>query len=113
MNTTIAPINIDATQAEYDAWHAALIARADDPTDELYMADVMDAVNVLAYAMSVARDRPELRAAVARHTPEAIVGAATLRGTFMGVTWLAKKLGLDGEQARDRMLALMMAGGAG
>lgn len=89
------------TQAEYDAWHVAYIARANDPDDPTHPVDVTDAITVFATAHEIAKAHPELADKLAEHTPEAVEMAGGELGIFMGVTRLANLIGLDPKEARQ------------
>lgn len=104
-------IPFNANQATYDAWYAALVARANDPADDLMMADVMDANNIFALAHELARRHPELLRSIAAVTPGAVNAAMSRLGTFMGARSFALTLGLDPAEGERTMHELMKATG--
>lgn len=103
-------IPLDADQATYDAWVAALTARANDPGDPLHMADVMDANNIYALAHELAKRHPDLRPTIAAVTPRAVELAMSELGTFAGARSLALTAGLPPEEGEATMLDLMRRG---
>jgi hypothetical protein len=103
----MARLELTADQVAYDAWYATLLARAEDPQDDFHMADLMDMNNVFATARTLAVRHPECAGALMKWTPEALERAGGELGTFMGVSWLAERVGLDPHEARDVVVELM------
>jgi len=101
---------LDADQDRYDEWLAAKMRRVNDPDDELMYVDVNDGILVYVVARTLAERHPDKLEALREHTPEAVEGAMTERGTFMGVEWLARQVGLDDKEARQTVLGVMTEG---
>jgi hypothetical protein len=100
-------IRFDADQATYDAWYAALVARANDPSDDLFMADVMDANMIFGLAHELGRLHPGLVPKLREHTPAAVDAAMTKLGLFMGARNLATLVGASPDEAQKLVFVLM------
>lgn len=96
-----------ADQATYDKWHEIQMERVNAPGNEFMMADLNDGIFVFMTARTLGQKYPEKLDAFIEHVPEAVENAMGELGMFMGVTALAKAVGLDGEEAREVGISLL------
>lgn len=93
-------------QAQYDAWYQFHLDRVSDPKDDFMFVDLNDGVMVFAAAHEILKKHPEKLELLREHTPTAVARAMDDLGIFMGVTYLAGKIGIDPEEARKAVFSL-------
>jgi hypothetical protein len=96
----------DPDQAIYDAWYEFHMKRATDPNEAFDYVDLNDGVMVFCTAHVLYQTFPDKVELLREHTPTAVARAMDDLGIFMGVTYLAGKVGIDPEIARKAVFSL-------
>lgn len=88
-------IKFPLTQEGYNEWHAHWMAKAADPDDETYEADVNDMNFILAVGVQLMKLYPEKVERLEAVLPEVVVKAGNELGMFMGMRYLGQQVGID------------------